>query len=125
MKKLMTLLACVAYVSAGSAAEQDYHKDYDACVKEQGRMNTSVVFYCAEKVSALVEREIQSRYREVHRRLQQESPESAKQFADAHKNWQRYRDLSCELKGRHVGTPMLAYCPMQMNIARAQVLQEF
>nr|WP_277399204.1 lysozyme inhibitor LprI family protein [Achromobacter xylosoxidans] len=40
------------------------------------------------------------------------------------KAWLAYRNGHCALAGAHVGSPMYEYCPMLLNINRADELRE-
>ena len=129
-----TQLALVLIIGVPSLAQaktdSDYEKLYDQCVdrviKENhlAGINNGVVDACTNHVSELTKKEMNRLYKTFYDRLNQESPEDAKQFENSQKSWLTYRNSHCQLMGRYVGSPMYGFCPMQLNIARVSELKE-
>ena len=114
---LLTLLALPF------AAQADYDKRYQSCLDANGPINNGSVAACADEVSAAVKQEMNRVYQQLFLKLEQIAAEDARQLEAAQKAWLVYRNSQCELQGRHVGSPMYHYCPMQMNIRRLDELK--
>lgn len=124
--KLAAILLIFAFpVLANAAAkEADYSKMYDACLKEAGPINNSVVYGCSEQVSGAAKKEINSLYAKLHKIVSQRDPSDAEKLEQTQKAWIAYRNGQCELATSYIGSPMYGYCPMQMNIQRVDELKE-
>ena len=86
-------------------------------------INNASVAGCAEGVSETVKNEMNRIYQQLFLKLQESAPEDAEQLETTQKAWLVYRNGQCELQGKHVGSPMYHYCPMQMNIQRVEELK--
>lgn len=124
IRYLLPVALLLSVPVTGTAANRDFSKLYDECVNAAGTINNGVVDACASGVSEKVKPEINRLYKLIHRRLLAEAPEDATQFEAAQKSWLSYRNLHCQLAGRYVGSPMVSYCPMLMNVQRVGELQE-
>lgn len=109
--------------SSSFAAVQDYDAIYSKCLKDAGGANNSSVLSCAQKTSAAIKKEMNRLYDQIHKTISETSKEDAQKFEASQKAWLSYRTTQCELATRYVGSPMKAYCPMQLNIARVKELR--
>lgn len=115
---------CLAILLILSPAVQaDYDQQYQACLDASGMINNASVVGCAEGVSETVKKEMNRVYQQLFLKLQDDAPEDAEQLETTQKAWLVYRNGQCELQGKHVGSPMYHYCPMQMNIQRVEQLK--
>ncbi len=119
-------LALLATGMQAFAAERgkDYSKLYDQCIKKAGTINNGVVDACSSQVSDQAKVEMNALYKVTYQRLREQSPSAAVALEQAQKAWLVYRDTHCQLAGEYVGSPMHAYCPMQLNIERVDQLRE-
>jgi uncharacterized protein YecT (DUF1311 family) len=101
----------------------DYDKHYQACLDASAMIDNASVAGCAEGVSETVKKEMNRIYQQLFLKLQESAPEDAEQLETTQKAWLVYRNGQCELQGKHVGSPMYHYCPMQMNIQRVEQLK--
>lgn len=106
------------------APAHDYMGQYDRCLRDAGATNNTSVMACSDAVSAAAKREINQLYARIHARLSSEFPADADKLEQAQKAWIVYRNGHCDLAGAHVGSPMYGYCPMLLNINRADELRE-
>jgi uncharacterized protein YecT (DUF1311 family) len=111
-------------LTALAAPSPDYVARYDRCLTEAGAINNAAVAGCSESVSTAVKSEINTLYVKLHTRLAQESAEDADKLERTQKAWLAYRNGQCELAASYVGSPMYGYCPMMLNIQRADQLRE-
>lgn len=118
------VLSSVGIASAHAGETSKYDSLYDDCVKEAGTMNNTVVMGCSETVSEAVKRDMNRLYDVIYARIAEQSKEDAQKFEFSQKSWLKYRNNHCELMGSYVGSPMYAYCPMQLNKARVAELTE-
>jgi len=115
---------CLALLLILSPAVQaDYDQQYQACLDASAMINNASVAGCAEGVSETVKKEMNRIYQQLVLKLQESAPEDAEQLETTQKAWLVYRNGQCELQGKHVGSPMYHYCPMQMNIQRVEELK--
>jgi uncharacterized protein YecT (DUF1311 family) len=115
---------CLALLLILSPAVQaDYDQQYQACLDASAMINNASVAGCAEGVSETVKKEMNRIYQQLFLKLQESAPEDAEQLETTQKAWLVYRNGQCELQGKHVGSPMYHYCPMQMNIQRVEELK--
>ena len=115
---------CLALLLILSPAVQaDYDQQYQACLDASAMINNASVAGCAEGVSETVKNEMNRIYQQLFLKLQESAPEDAEQLETTQKAWLVYRNGQCELQGKHVGSPMYHYCPMQMNIQRVEELK--
>jgi len=109
--------------SSSFAAAQDYDAIYSKCLKDAGGANNSSVFSCAEDTTVVIKKEMNRLYDQIHKTISEASKEDAQKFETSQKAWLSYRNTQCELATTYVGSPMEAYCPMQLNIARVKELR--
>lgn len=109
----------------GTAKPVDYQARYQKCLKDAGGARNATVGACAETVASQAAREIGRLYLEAHASIGKRNAKDAHIFESSHKAWVAYRDSHCRLAGAYVGSPMHAFCPMQLNIARVNELREF
>ncbi|MGR4895479.1 lysozyme inhibitor LprI family protein [Stenotrophomonas sp. LARHCG68] len=102
----------------------DYDRMYSDCVDRAGTLNNGVVDACSSTTSEHVKAEMNALYKRIHDRLSTQSPQDADRLEQAQKSWLVYRNTHCDLAGAYVGSPMYAFCPMQLNIARVAELRE-
>jgi uncharacterized protein YecT (DUF1311 family) len=115
---------CLALLLILSPAVQaDYDQQYQAFLDASAMINNASVAGCAEGVSETVKKEMNRIYQQLFLKLQESAPEDAEQLETTQKAWLVYRNGQCELQGKHVGSPMYHYCPMQMNIQRVEELK--
>ncbi len=115
---------CLALLLILSPAVQaDYDQQYQACLDASAMINNASVAGCAEGVSETVKKEMNRIYQQLFLKLQESAPEDAEQLETTQKAWLVYRNGQCELQGKHVGSPMYHYCPMQMNIELVEELK--
>ncbi len=119
-KLVFSLLGLLAAFSA-HAEEGDL---YSQCVDKQGTINNSVVALCSEEASEVYKASITKSYRKIYATLKASDPQEAAAFEQAQMAWITYRDQHCKMMGSYVGSPMYAFCPMQLNRQRAQELAE-
>ncbi len=119
---LLLLLPCATAMAAPEHA--DYDHMYSDCVDRAGTLNNGVVDACSSTTSEHVKAEMNALYKRIHDRLSTQSPQDADRLEQAQKSWLVYRNTHCDLAGAYVGSPMYAFCPMQLNIARLAELRE-
>ncbi len=129
MMKLQILLAgfillIFPIATAASNSKTDYQAMYNKCLKDAGRTNNASVTSCSNKTSEAAKLEMDSLYKKIYAMLSGREKADAQQFQASQKAWVNYRDTHCKLAGKYVGSPMYAYCPMQLNIARVNELRE-
>lgn len=125
MIRPLTALALLLMATATHAAgAKDYTAQYDRCLSEAGATNNTSVLNCSSTVSASVKAEINALYGKLHARLAQQSAEDANKLEQTQKAWLAYRNGQCDLATSYVGSPMFGYCPMLLNIQRADELRE-
>lgn len=125
MIRTLTALALMLMATATHAAgAKDYASQYDRCLSEAGATNNTSVLNCSSTVSASVKSEINALYAKLHARLAQQSADDANKLEQTQKAWLAYRNGQCDLATSYVGSPMFGYCPMQLNIQRADELRE-
>lgn len=117
-----SLMLMAATVHAAGA--KDYTAQYDRCLSEAGATNNTSVLNCSSTVSASVKSEINALYGKLHARLAQQSAQDADKLEQTQKAWLVYRNGQCDLATSYVGSPMFGYCPMLLNIQRAEELRE-
>ncbi|STZ76903.1 lysozyme inhibitor LprI family protein [Bergeriella denitrificans] len=118
MKKLAILLAAAAALPAHA---EDI---YERCTAQYPAMNNSVVYQCASESSEAYKRKINRTYQKIYAALQQQDRQAAEHFEAAQKSWLAYRNRHCQMMGQYVGSPMYEYCPMLLNKARSEELEE-
>jgi uncharacterized protein YecT (DUF1311 family) len=119
-----TLLLVSNNALAASAAQVDYDALYSNCLKDNGPINNGTVEACSSNTSDAAKKEMNTLYKKIYRRFFADFPEDAKQFEQTQRAWLTYRNGQCTLAGAHVGSPMYAFCPMTLNIARVKELRE-
>lgn len=129
MKFLNThLILAAGLLCSGSVLAADtlspLDKIYDRCVEKHGTINNGVVDACSGEASAAAKKQINLYYNKIYSRLLKDVPEDAKKLEQSQKAWVVYRDNHCQLMASYVGSPMYSFCPMRLNIARADELQE-
>lgn len=124
IRTLTMLTLALTSVAALAAPTPDYIARYDHCLKEAGGINNAAVASCSESVSTAVKKEINTLYVKLHTRLAAESAADADKLESTQKAWLVYRNGQCELATSYVGSPMYGYCPMMLNIQRADQLRE-
>lgn len=125
--KILMVLSCglsITFNAQAASQTTKLDKIYDSCLAKSGPINNGVVEGCSNMASYEAKKHINLYYNKIYNRLLSEAPEDAKKLEDAQKAWIVYRDKHCALMGSYVGSPMYGYCPMQLNIARADELQE-
>jgi uncharacterized protein YecT (DUF1311 family) len=118
------LLVCPRTAQA-NPTPVDYRARYSQCLKAAGQTNNASVITCANQTSEAAKREMARLYQQIYARMAARQPTDAQQFERSHTAWVSYRDRHCQLAGTYIGSPMVAYCPMQLNIARIAELREF
>jgi uncharacterized protein YecT (DUF1311 family) len=123
---LMVLSCGLSMTFNAQAASQTTKLDkiYGHCLEKSGPINNGVVEGCSNMASHEAKKQITLYYNQMYNRLIKEAPEDAKKLEEAQKSWIVYRDKHCALMGSYVGSPMYSYCPMQLNITRADELRE-
>jgi uncharacterized protein YecT (DUF1311 family) len=129
MKKLHVLMLAgmVFHTCLAIANEKDkanYQALYDKCVTDNGPINNGVVDMCSNKTSDAAKKEINQLYQRLYKSFFESSPGDELKLEQAQKAWLSYRNTHCALAANHVGSPMYAFCPMQMNIQRVNELRE-
>jgi uncharacterized protein YecT (DUF1311 family) len=124
MKAVSFGFLLLASIPAIAQASSEYDAMYSKCVEENGPINNSVVEACSTMVSEKAEEEIEKHYKSIYAWLMSENPEDANEFEASQKAWLQYRNAYCNLAGAYVGSPMYAFCPMNLDSARALELRE-
>lgn len=124
MKSIFLALVLLAPLAVAAQESSTFDRAYDACVDQNGPINNSVVYECAGTVSDQARASINQYYTLAHARLLADNPADADKLETAQKSWVAYRNTHCALATVYVGSPMSAYCPMKLNIARALELEE-
>lgn len=124
IRTLTALSLMLMAATAAAASAKDYTAQYDRCLSEAGATNNTSVLNCSGSVSASVKSEINALYGKLHARLALQSQEDADKLEQTQKAWLVYRNGQCDLATSYVGSPMFGYCPMLLNIQRADELRE-
>jgi uncharacterized protein YecT (DUF1311 family) len=124
-----SLVAAVAVLfplwsGLAQAAPTDYRAMYSKCLSQAGGTNNGSVAQCARQTSESLDPEMRRLYNKIYSQIAARQPKDAQQFELAQKAWLSYRDTHCKLAGAYVGSPMYAYCPMQLSITRIVELRE-
>ena len=127
MKKiiLITLIQLLPLTTNAESGKKYYDELYDKCLTNEGGLNNGSVEACSNKTSKVAKSEINFLYSKVYEKLSSISTTDATKFEQSQKSWVLYRNNHCELAGNYVGSPMFAFCPMEMNISRVVELQKF
>lgn len=123
-KRLLFLLLGPCGMAMAAPPPVDYERMYNDCLDRTGPINNGVVDACSSGTSQRVKLEMNMLYTRIHDRLSNEAPADAERLEQAQKSWLVYRNTHCDLAGAYVGSPMYAFCPMQLNIARVAELRE-
>ena len=118
------LSLCVVPGRSEASSFVDYDKQYDQCLKDLGGVKNATVEACSNATSDDVKTEMNRLYTSLRDRLAKESPDDAAKLEKAQRSWLVYRNSQCELASTYVGSPMIAFCPMKLNIARVHELRE-
>jgi uncharacterized protein YecT (DUF1311 family) len=118
------LLLLPSLAAAAAATPLDHQQVYSDCLAKAGGINNGSVEACSSTASDGAKAEMTRLYRALYSRLLAENADDAAKLERAQKSWLVYRDLHCELAGSYVGSPMYAFCPMQLNIGRVIELRE-
>lgn len=126
---LAVVTVTVTVTEAASRHPSDPQRLYDRCVQKasrewHGAMATGTVEGCSNLASEAATKEINALYGKMHERLSRENPADAQRLETAQKAWLDYRELHCALAGSYVGSPMYAFCPLQLDILRVKELRE-
>jgi uncharacterized protein YecT (DUF1311 family) len=121
---LLLLISLPALAKPSAAGKNDYDLMYSTCLRDAGGARNATVAACAERVLGEAEAEITSQYQTLHRGLLKTSTSDAKELEQAQRSWLSYRNSHCKLAGKYVGSPMYAYCPMQLTIQRVKQLRD-
>ncbi|MBF7730409.1 lysozyme inhibitor LprI family protein [Pseudomonas sp. N040] len=126
MKNIAPVYPLLLLVSLAASAQTPSEFDalYGKCLDRAGYINNGVVTECSAEVSEKAKSEITRNYKSIYARILAEKPEDAKRFESSQKAWLQYRNTHCDLAGAYIGSPMYAYCPMNLNSARALELRE-
>lgn len=123
----MALTVCALPSHAESNSKpmgSKYNALYADCLNEYETINNTVVIVCSETVSEQAKTDITRHYRSIYARLKAANPEDAAQFEASQQAWLRYRNAHCALTVTYIGTPMMGYCPMELNSRRAVELSQ-
>jgi hypothetical protein len=110
----LTSLFLYSYVSVGFASSV-YDEMYSECLNEFGTINNGIVLECAGRVIDKADKDLSEKIETLR---QTRLSEDFDRFLLSQKNWEQYMEVQCDLQGIYVGSPMFAYCPMQMLINR-------
>jgi uncharacterized protein YecT (DUF1311 family) len=127
MKKflLITLIQLLPLIASAETGNKFYDELYDNCLTKEGGLNNASVEVCSNRTSKAAKSEINFLYSKVYEKLSSISTADAAKFEQSQKSWIVYRNNHCELAGNYVGSPMYAFCPMEMNVLRISELQKF
>lgn len=121
---LAAMLAIFSCLVPAIGKDIDYDAMYSNCLSAAGGVNNAVVHACASDTSAEVKLEIIRLYKKIISSYKSSAPEDAALFEQTQRAWIKYRNGQCKLAGSYVGSPMVSFCPMMLNIARLQELRE-
>ena len=110
-----------------SSQERDLHHlwpgkymiQYTSCADENGPINNSVVYLCADEVIKTAQRDVEEKIASLMRTDLKEDMEI---LLEAQELWVDYVQKQCELQAKYVGSPMISYCPMLKWIERNEEL---
>ena len=92
---------------------------YRACADANGPINNSVIYHCADKVTEMVQKDVDEKISSLRRTNLQQDIEV---LLEAQELWAEYVSKQCELQAKYVGSPMISYCPMLKWIERNKEL---
>ena len=110
----LTSLFLYGYVSF-ALASSIYDEMYAECLNEFGTINNGIVFECAGRVIDKADEDLSEKIETLR---QTRLLEDFDRFLLSQRNWEQYMEIQCDMQGIYVGSPMFAYCPMEMLIKR-------
>jgi hypothetical protein len=110
----LTSLFLYGYVSFALASSV-YDEMYAECLNEFGTINNGIVFECAGRVIDQADKDLSEKIETLR---QTRLLEDFDRFLLSQRNWEQYMEIQCDMQGIYVGSPMFAYCPMEMLIKR-------
>mgnify|MGYP000223229124 FL=1 len=110
----LTSLFLYGYVSFALASSV-YDEMYAECLNEFGTINNGIVFECAGRVIDKADKDLSEKIETLR---QTRLSEDFDRFLLSQRNWEHYMEIQCDMQGIYVGSPMFAYCPMEMLIKR-------
>ena len=115
----IVFIAPTPAISYATEYRNEFEKIYGTCTMTKEFMNNAVVAECSNRASDKAKSEINKQYGLLLQYLRQKSPEDVPKLEASQREWIKYRDNFCDLKGSIVGMPMYGYCRMEFNIGRA------
>jgi hypothetical protein len=88
---------------------------YSKCLNEFGTINNGIVFECAGRVVDKADKDL---IEKIETLRQTRLSEDFDRFLLGQRSWEQYMNVQCNMQGIYVGSPMFAYCPMEMLINR-------
>ena len=110
----LTSLFLYGYVPFALASSV-YDEMYAECLNEFGTINNGIVFECAGRVIDQADKDLSEKIETLR---QTRLSEDFDRFLLSQRNWEQYMEIQCDMQGIYVGSPMFAYCPMEMLIER-------
>lgn len=92
---------------------------YTSCADENGPINNSVVYLCADEVIKTAQRDVEEKIASL---MRTDLKEDIEILLEAQELWVDYVQKQCELQAKYVGSPMISYCPMLKWIERNEEL---
>lgn len=128
--KTNAFLSCLALTLVSTAVLADsYYASasddvYTQCLNSKDTINNMIVYECSDLASTDARKRMTLSYNKIYASLKKDSPEDAVKLEESQLAWIEYRDKYCDMAGRYVGSPMYEYCPAQLNMERANQLEE-
>ena len=116
---LLLALSCSGAVYAQPAQEEldPYHACVEQTIQEQqlASINNSVVQICFDQAKYGYEKQIVALLDQIRQQSAEgQQPERYPAILKSQRLWKAYVDQECENAGQYIGSPMYAYCPMQL-----------
>ena len=110
----LTAIFLISFISIASASSI-YDEMYSKCLNEFGTINNSIVFECAGRVVDKADKDL---IEKIETLRQTRLSEDFDRFLLGQRSWEQYMNVQCNMQGIYVGSPMFAYCPMEMLFNR-------
>jgi uncharacterized protein YecT (DUF1311 family) len=118
-------LACAQQPTAES---DPYNECVEQTIQEQqlAGINNSVVQICSDQAKQGYEKHIVALLDQIREQsLEWKQPERYQAILKSQRLWKAYVDQECDNAGQYIGSPMYAYCPMQLYADRVMQLQQY
>jgi uncharacterized protein YecT (DUF1311 family) len=116
------------YAQQPTEAPDPYNVCVEQTIQEQqlASINNSVVQICSDQARLHYEKQIVALLDQIRVQSNEwQQPERYQAILKSQRLWKAYVDQECDNAGLYIGSPMYAYCPMQLYADRVMQLQHY